>query len=113
MARALHRALLPIAVLVALAGAAAAASDLASAKKSGWVGEQSDGYVGLVIADAPADAKALVQRINDGRRAEYGRIAQANGLSVDTVAGEAGLKLIDRAAPGEYVKDSTGRWKKK
>jgi uncharacterized protein YdbL (DUF1318 family) len=113
MTRALHRTLLAAAALVALAGAASAATDLASAKKEGWIGEQVDGYVGLVLADAPADVKALVQHVNEGRRAEYARIAAKNGLSVDAVAAEAGRKLIDRTGPGEYVKDSTGRWKKK
>jgi hypothetical protein len=51
-----------------------------------------------------------VRSVNEQRRQSYQDLAKRNGLSVDSVATLAGRKLMDRAAPGEYVKDASGRW---
>jgi uncharacterized protein YdbL (DUF1318 family) len=94
-----------------LCAGAAAASELDQAKLAGHVGEQIDGYLG-VVAGAPASAKSLVERINQGRRAKYAEIAKSNGVSVEVVAAQAGAKLVARASAGEYVRDASG-WRKK
>ncbi len=97
-----------------LAGAHEAAADrLDDAKAAGWVGERVDGYLGIVDADAPADVKRLVRDINAERRARYESIAERNDTTLEAVERLAGKKLIERAAPGAYVMDSTGRWKRK
>jgi len=51
------------------------AADLKTAKEQGWVGEQNNGYLGLVKSDAPADLKALVADVNGQRRAQFTQIA--------------------------------------
>lgn len=89
------------------------AEEIDAAKQAGIVGEQSDGYLGLVRADAAADVRALVEEVNGKRRTAYGEIAAKNGAPVETVARLAGVKLVERAGPGEYVRDDTGQWKKK
>jgi uncharacterized protein len=89
------------------------AEEIDAAKQAGTVGEQSDGYLGLVRTDAPAEITALVDEINTKRRAAYAEIAAKNGTDVDTVARLAGAKLVERAAAGELVRDDTGAWKKK
>ena len=89
------------------------AEEIDSAKQAGVVGEQSDGYLGLVRADAAAEVKALVDEVNSKRRAAYEEVAARNGTPVETVARLAGVKLIERAPPGEYVRDDTGAWKQK
>jgi uncharacterized protein len=89
------------------------AEEIDAAKQSGVVGEQVDGYLGLVRADASAEVKALVDEVNTKRRSAYEEIAAKNGTSVETVARLAGAKLIERAAAGELVRDDTGQWKKK
>jgi uncharacterized protein YdbL (DUF1318 family) len=89
------------------------AADLDSAKAAGQVGERPDGYLGLVDANAPGDVKALVERVNKGRRAKYEQIAAKRAAPVEAVAVQAGAKLIERAQPGHYVMDTSGRWKKK
>ena len=99
-------------LLSCLAGSALAAS-LDGAKAAGLVGERPDGYLGLVAADAPVDVKALVSDVNARRRAEYAKIAKANGTSVDAVAALAGAKLVERAGAGEFVMTSAGRWVRK
>jgi uncharacterized protein YdbL (DUF1318 family) len=95
-----------------LAGAAMAAS-LDSAKADGWIGEKPDGYIGLVRDDAPADVKALVSDVNAKRKSYYQRIAQEQGAPLSEVEKVGGVTAIEKTAPGHYVMDTSGRWRKK
>ena len=88
------------------------ALDLATAKAKGWVGERRDGYLGL-IDGAPAEARGLVDTINDERRQAYAGVASSNNVPVNQVEALAGQKLIERAAPGTYIMDAAGRWIRK
>lgn len=108
--RSLVAALLAVAVL---GPRPALALDLDAAKARGWIGERRDGYVGLVDPSAPAEARALVDRVNANRRAGYESVAEQNGVPRDQVEVLAGQKLIGRAAPGTYVMDAAGRWIRK
>ena len=96
-----------------LAAAPALAVDLDGAKASGQVGEQVDGYVGLVKGNAPKAVQDLVRQVNDGRRKKYAAIASKNGIAVQAVAARAGAMLVERAAKGRWVKGSTGSWRQK
>ncbi len=89
----------------------ALALDLAEAKSLGLIGEQTDGYVGLVKASP--EAESLVVEINSKRKEAYIKIAAKNNLSVQDVATLAGKKLINKAEPGEFVQSETGKWIKK
>jgi uncharacterized protein YdbL (DUF1318 family) len=91
----------------------ARAQSLEEAKASGLVGERIDGYVGLVVANPPADIQSMVDQINEERRAKYAEIADQRGVPVDAVAQIAGEKLIERAGPGEFVAGADGRWRQK
>jgi uncharacterized protein YdbL (DUF1318 family) len=88
------------------------AASLAQAKAAGHVGEQLNGYLGLVNPNAPADVKAMVAEINAKRRAEYERIAKKNGVNIDQVARVTASKVISQAPPGTYVQTASG-WIKK
>lgn len=104
-----------VGLLVALAlGLAlpAAALDLDTAKRQGQVGEQTDGYVGAVRPDAPAEVRALVADVNARRRAAYEEVARKNGTPIEAVAALAGQKLIDRVPPGGWIGDG-GHWYQK
>jgi uncharacterized protein YdbL (DUF1318 family) len=92
---------------------AANATTLDGAKAAGQIGESVDGYVHLVDQNAPADVKALVKEVNDKRRVKYEGIAKKRGVSVEDVAALAGAKLVERAPAGQYVMDSSARWRKK
>ena len=98
-------------VMLAFAGFAWAA-DLGASKAAGTVGEREDGYIGFVSAEPAADVAEMIQTINDQRRAEYERIAEANGLTRDQVEALAGQKAIERTAAGEFVYVG-GAWQKK
>jgi len=88
------------------------AVNLAQAKAAGQVGEQMDGYLGLVGSGASADVKALVNSINAQRRAEYQRIAAKNGVPVAEVAKMTAQKVMGQAAPGHYIQTPSG-WQKR
>jgi uncharacterized protein YdbL (DUF1318 family) len=110
------RRLILVSLLIAafgVGGGQAAADPLDDAKAQGLVGEQFDGYLGVVASDAPASVKQLVERINAGRLEKYRGIADKRGATVKAVAALAGAKLIERAAPGSYVKNPGGKWVRK
>ncbi len=97
-----------IATLALLLSMAAFALDLDAAKSQGMIGEQPDGYLGVVKA-TPA-AVELVADINQKRRDAYERIAKQNGITLDQVARLAGQKAIDKTDAGDYVRTPDGQW---
>ncbi|GHD59603.1 hypothetical protein GCM10017083_44090 [Thalassobaculum fulvum] len=111
--RSLMTLLAGLATAAALGPRPALALDLDAAKAQGWIGERRDGYVGLVDAGAPAEARALVDQVNAERRAAYESVARQNGVPREQVEVLAGQKLIARAAPGTFVMDAAGRWIRK
>lgn len=89
------------------------AISLQEAKAQGYVGEQANGYLGLVKSGAPANVKALMNDINARRRQEYQSIAARNNTELNVVEALAGKKAIDRTPPGQYVRLPSGKWVKK
>jgi uncharacterized protein YdbL (DUF1318 family) len=99
---------------VALAASATASGmDLERAKDQGLVGERADGYVGIVVTQTNSLVQAMVNQVNQKRRAAYEEIAKKNGTGVDAVAMLAGAKLIERAPKGAWVTDEQGNWRQK
>lgn len=88
------------------------AVDLGQAKASGQLGEQMDGYLGLVNPGAPADVKGLMNSVNAQRKAQYQRIAAKNGVPVSEVAKMTAQKVINQAASGHYVQTPSG-WRRR
>lgn len=84
------------------------ALDLDGAKGQGLVGEQPNGYLGVV--KATPEAVALAADINGKRRAAYEKIAKENGITIDQVATLTGQKAIDKAASGTWVQTPQGQW---
>lgn len=79
-----------------------------SAREAGLVGEQVDGYLGIVGTPTP-DLRRLVNDINIKRKAAYTRRA-ANSASVEQFAFVSGCNLIARTAPGEKYQAPDGSW---
>lgn len=87
------------------------ALELDQAKAQGLVGEQLNGYLGVVTAHPSGEVNALLRDINTRRRQAYERIARENGLSLEQVASLAGKKAIEKTPPGQYIQDpATGNW---
>ena len=87
------------------------ALSLQEAKSDGLVGEQANGYLGIVSSSTP-ELKTLVEDINKKRRAAYQRIADKNGTELGAVEQLAGQKAIGKTARGNYVKQRSGGWEK-
>ena len=88
------------------------AMTLDDAKSAGLVGEQANGYLGIVSASAGSEIKALVEDINSKRKTKYEEIASSKNIPLSQVEELAGAKVIERANPGEYVKSGSS-WTKK
>lgn len=106
-----------LALVVALGGMAAtgpaAAGALEDAKRAGQVGEQADGYLGLVKGSVPGNVRALVKDINMKRREKYREIAANRGIAINAFEAFMGEKLIGRAAKGHYIRPAGGGWTRK
>ena len=109
MAR-LHRFLVATALLFSLA-VPAFALDLDEARANGLLGEQVNGYVGIVSTSTP-ELENLAAEVNAKRKAHYAEIAARNGTAVEAVAALAGKKLVESAPSGRYVR-TNGGWTKK
>ncbi|KQM67408.1 hypothetical protein ASE75_00090 [Sphingomonas sp. Leaf17] len=103
-----------IAGAVVLAGVSATAyaqrdPAYAAARAAGQVGEQPDGYIGIV-GTATADLRALVNNINIQRKAAYTQKASASGATVEQLAFTSGCNLIAQTNAGEKYKTPGGTW---
>ena len=99
-------------VAAALSTAAWAQRDpaYAAARAAGEVGEQPDGYLGLV-GGGSGELRALVNAINIQRKAAYTQKAQATGATVEQLAFTSGCNLIAQTRPGEKYRAPDGSWK--
>ena len=95
------------------AGSAAVALDVQEAKDAGWVGEQRDGYLGLVAPSAPPAAKQLLTEINAARRASYQEIAAKNGIELRAVELLAAEKALQKTPSGQFIQAEDGSWVRK
>ena len=102
-----------VALLGLLLAGAAWAVTLQEAKDQGLVGEQRDGYVGLVAGTAAAEVRDLVREVNEERRRRYEQIARDNGITVEQVAAVAWERAVQATRAGHYVQDENGRWVRK
>ncbi len=85
--------------------------DLREAKEQGLIGEQQDGYLGLIVNHP--EASQIVKQINAKRKAKYQQLATQNGVSLQAVSQLAGQKAIEKTPTGQYVQSANGRWIKK
>lgn len=84
-----------------------------AAKAQGIVGEQGDGYLGLVTGSANAQVTAAVNAINDGRKAVYRQTAAKSGVTPEAAAEAAGKLLLQRVPHGQFYKPLGGSWTKR
>ncbi|ABC63601.1 YdbL family protein [Erythrobacter litoralis] len=81
----------------------------AAARANGQVGEQMDGYLG-VVGNQPAAIRSLVADLNIKRRANYTQRAQAQNATLEEYAFTQGCVLIARTEPGEKYQAPDGTW---
>lgn len=86
---------------------------LEEVKAQGVVGEQPNGYLGVVRPGVAADVQALVNDVNQKRRQMYEDIARRNSTKLEAVEMLAGKTAIDNTRPGNFVRSPSGQWVKK
>ncbi len=91
----------------------AMAGALDQPKADGLIGEQANGYLGLVRQDVPPEIKALVRDVNAKRKARYQTIAEKQSVALSEVEKVGGTTAIEKTVRGNYIKDSGGEWRKK
>jgi hypothetical protein len=102
--------------LAMLAGGTAYAMQADAAgqlRASGQVGEQADGYLGLV-GQAPANVRAQMDSINIQRRAAYTQLASNRGATIEEVAAATACQLFStRVGAGQYYRLADGVWRRR
>ena len=98
-------------LLTGLSTAAIAQRDpaYAAARAAGQVGEQPDGYLG-VVGGGSAELRAVVSNINIQRKAAYTAKAQASGATVEQLAFTSGCNLVQQTSAGEKYRTPAGAW---
>lgn len=77
------------------------------------VGEQADGYLGVVDGVRISDSvRSRINQINIQRRAAYTERAQARGVTVEEMARATGCALMVKNTPnGAMYRDVAGAWR--
>ncbi|MGY4397762.1 uncharacterized protein YdbL (DUF1318 family) [Sphingomonas sp. UYAg733] len=81
-----------------------------AARDAGQVGEQPDGYLGVIGAGS-ATLLAMVSNINIQRKATYTQKAAAANVTVIDQGLTFGCNLIAQTKPGEKYMAPDGSWK--
>lgn len=85
----------------------------AELRATGKVGEQADGYLG-VVGSADASLRAQVDAINIKRRAYYTDLAGKRGAKIEEVAAATACEIFSsRVGPGQYYRLADGVWRKR
>lgn len=116
MRKAQHWLAVAVALVAATFGGAALAQRalIDQAKAECVIGEQADGYLGIVDASkADAALRREVDSINMQRKAAYGRLAERNGVTIDAAAKLTAEKLMNQAPSGHCIRDESGSWLRK
>jgi uncharacterized protein YdbL (DUF1318 family) len=102
-------------VLASAAPALAQDAVLNQARANGLIGEQADGYLGVVPgADASADLRGRVDQNNIQRRALYTRRAAQRSVSVNEMAAAVACEVFEnRIAVGERYRNEAGQWRQR
>jgi uncharacterized protein len=87
-----------------------AMSSLSQAKANGLLGEQADGYLGVVKDEG--NASEIAQLINQARKQEYQKVSAESHVSLTKVQNIAGSKAQEKTPAGQYIKQN-GQWLKK
>lgn len=102
--------------ILAGAGAASAmmqADNSAALRATGQVGEQADGYLGLV-GSGSADLRAQVDAVNIKRRAYYTDLAAKRGAKIEEVAAATACEIFaSRIQAGQYYRLTDGVWRQR
>ena len=95
----MRKLLLPFLILFPLI---AFAMSLTEARNGGYIAENDHGYVEVVISNQ--DVLALANEVNSKRKAEYTKIAEQTGTSLNEVEIVSAKKIWQSLASGNLIK---------
>jgi uncharacterized protein len=82
-------------------------------RATGQVGEQADGYLGLV-GSAPAAVRSQMDAVNIQRRAAYTELAGRRGVTIEEAAAATACQIFaSRIGPGQYYRLPDGVWRQR
>jgi len=84
---------------------------IADLKSRGVIGENNQGY--LEMLKGQTEKKEVVQAENNDRQAIYGHIAQKTGTTAQVVGQRRAIQIAEKASPGEWLQDASGKWYQK
>ena len=85
----------------------------AELRATGKVGEQADGYLGVVGAPS-AEIRSKVNAVNIKRRAYYTEIAQKRNAKIEEVGAATACEIFaSRIQTGQYYRLSDGVWRQR
>lgn len=85
----------------------------AALRATGKVGEQADGYLG-VVGSADGSLRAQVDAVNIKRRAYYTDLAAKRGAKIEEVAAATACEIFaSRIGPGQYYRLTDGVWRER
>ena len=91
----------------------AQADPAAELRASGQVGEQADGYLGM-IGSPSAELRAQVASVNLKRRAYYTELAASRNAKIEEVAATTACELFrTKVGPGQYYRLPDGIWRQR
>ena len=86
----------------------------AELRATGLVGEQFDGYLGIVGGSAPSTLRAQVNGVNIKRRAFYTDLAARRGVKIEEAAAATACEIFaTRIQPGQYYQLPDRVWRRR
>jgi len=81
-------------------------------KTDGLIGENNKGYLEFVPG-AVKKMQDVVADENKDREMVYGAIAKQQKTTTELVGDRRAIQIAEKASPGEWLQDQTGKWYKK
>jgi uncharacterized protein YdbL (DUF1318 family) len=80
-------------------------------KARGVVGENNQGF--LEMLKGQTEKQNVVSAENQDRKSIYEQIAQKTGTDIKVVGQRRAIQIAEKAAPGEWLQDGSGKWYQK
>ena len=81
-------------------------------KADGTIGENNSGYLQVVPGSA-GKMQDMISAENKDRKMVYEAIAKQQGTTAELVGKRRAIQIAEKAAPGEWLQDGSGKWYKK
>ena len=85
--------------------------EIKALKEKGAIGENNKGYLEAIGKSAPKSS--VVADENKDRKKVYEAIAKKQGVSAAAVGQRRALQIAEKANPGEWLQNKSGKWYQK